>query len=122
MKTAKILADIGHNILLLKILNIPNIKNPDADIDGVSFEFKHNHKPTKSAIDNELRKAFKQADNIVLHILSDISSNELCRAIVGRLKQTENANMLWIITKNNELIKISTEQSTKFDVLYQLLK
>jgi hypothetical protein len=38
----------------------------------ISIEFKHNQRPTESAIDNEIRDARRQADYVLLHIRSNI--------------------------------------------------
>jgi hypothetical protein len=52
---------------------------------GVHQEFKTNNVPTYTAIDTALRKASKQANHIVLHILSDISDDFLKAGIKGRV-------------------------------------
>ncbi len=46
---------------------------------NIKQEFKLNNTPTKSAIDNALRRAKGQASNIVIQINSDISAGELNR-------------------------------------------
>lgn len=100
---ANILADYSHNIKLLPI--VEGRKNPDALVDGVEYEFKTNRTPTKSAIDNEIRDAKNQANNIVINV-SDIAKGELKQAIKSRVKRAENIENIWLIYKGN-LLKFS---------------
>ena len=106
MEIAIFLADNGHKVKLLKIDDLPGTKNPDADIDGKTFEFKTNKRATISSIDNELRKAKNQAGYIVLQIKSGISSVKLSNAISDRLTCSKNVKELWLIYKN-KLVKLS---------------
>lgn len=64
---------------------------------GLTQEYKVNSTPTKGSIDNLLRDAKKQADDIVLLIESDISWGDLRDAITDRLWRSENVNSLTII-------------------------
>ena len=64
---------------------------------GLTQEYKVNSTPTKGSIDNLLRDAKKQADDIVLLIDSDISWGDLRDAITDRLWRSENVNSLTII-------------------------
>ena len=56
---------------------------------NVAQEYKMNMTATKSSIDNLLRSAARQADNVVLWIESDISLNELSTAIHSRVKRSK---------------------------------
>lgn len=56
---------------------------------GYEQEYKVNSVATKNAIDNNLRKAAKQAHHIVLRIDSSISLEELTRGIKGRVSQSD---------------------------------
>ena len=53
--------------------------------------------PTKSSIDNLLRKAKKQANRIVLWIESDISMGDLTDGVKGRVIRTENIKTITIV-------------------------
>jgi len=99
LQTAILLARQGYRIRLLPISNIPYKKNPDAFFinEQVSVEFKHNQKPTRSAIDNELRKAQEQADYIVLHVLSRIRKSDLINALTDRVNRSKGIRILWLI-------------------------
>ena len=66
---------------------------------GRNEEYKVNSKenPTKSSIDNLLRKAKKQANRIVLWIESDISMGDLTDGVKGRVIRTENIKTITIV-------------------------
>ena len=99
----------GYEIDLLP--NLPNEKSADAfnHTLGIKQEYKVNTLPTKSAIDNEIRKAAKQADHIVLRIDSDISLGTLSNAIRGRVNQCKELKSL-VIIRNGQDLTLSREQ------------
>ena len=88
IETAILLAKLGYQLRLLPIDDTEGTKNPDAFLirEQIKIEFKHNQRPTASAIDNEIRDARRQADYIVLHVQSKIKKEDLCNAIKNRLK------------------------------------
>lgn len=92
----------GHEIDLLG--RIEGKKTADAlnKTLGYEQEYKTNRKPTKSAIDNEIRDASKQAKNIVIRIDSKISIENLERGIKGRVNQEPNIESVSILKKNND--------------------
>ncbi|HON53334.1 MAG TPA: hypothetical protein P5243_04390 [Bacteroidales bacterium] len=65
-------------------------------------EYKTNKKPTKSAIDNELRKGANQSKHIIIHINSEISDDNLLRGIKGRVTQKMNIEKITIIRNNQD--------------------
>lgn len=69
---------------------------------GIEQEYKVNYKPTKSAIDNEVRSTAKQADNIVLRIDSKITLEDLRNGIRGRLSRCINVKSVTIIRDNKD--------------------
>lgn len=70
---------------------------------GIEQEYKVNSKPTKGAIDNEVRSAAKQADNIVLRIDSEITFEDLRNGIRGRVNRCINVNSVTIIRGNMDV-------------------
>ncbi len=60
-------------------------------------EYKRNTTPTESAIDFAIRKAARQADDIVLDIDSDIPSGTLANAIQKRVVRSQNIRSVWVI-------------------------
>ena len=90
LKVASYLANkYGYEIAL--IANPDNKKSADSfnKTLNVAQEYKMNMTATKSSIDNLLRYAARQADNVVLWIESDISLNELSTAIHSRVKRSK---------------------------------
>lgn len=101
-QTAIVLAKQGYQVLLLPIVDEPNLKNPDAFlvVEKRLVEFKHNQTPTKSAIDNEVRDAQKQAETILLHILSEIKPGDFLNGLKDRLRRSVRVKFVWIIWKD----------------------
>ncbi len=69
---------------------------------GCKQEYKVNSTPTASSIDSLLRKAKKQADNIVLSVESDIPLGTLKAAIIDRVRRSENIKSLTIVYQPNK--------------------
>lgn len=70
---------------------------------GIEQEYKVNSKPTKSAIDNEIRSASKQADDIVLRIDSIITFEDLRNGIRGRVNRCANIKSVTILRHNKDV-------------------
>lgn len=99
MEAAEMIADYGKTIELLEPDNRQNKKNADAKMDGEAWEIKTNRTPTKSAIDNALRAAAKQADRVILHVLSDIPEERMREAVKNRFRREENLKEIIILTE-----------------------
>ncbi|GAB4037800.1 hypothetical protein [Spirosoma jeollabukense] len=99
IETAIILARQSFKVRLLPIDNTPHIKNPDAYLidQDIIVEFKHNYTPTASAIEREIRNAKKQADYILIHIMSDITKGELIRGLKSQIHRAENVIAVWML-------------------------
>jgi hypothetical protein len=55
-----------------------------------------------SAIDNAIRDAAKQSNNIVLNIQSDISEGDLRNAIQDRVRRIDDIESVTVIRNNND--------------------
>jgi len=98
VEIAKILADAGKRVELLPISDVQGMKNPDAKVDGMIFEFKENKTPTFSAIEKEIRKAKNQADNILLYFRKAMKTGIIKYAIKDRVYRTpdiKNFILIW---------------------------
>lgn len=93
----------GYEIDL--IANPPDRKSADSfnNTLGVFQEYKVNVTPTKNSIDNLIRDAKKQADDIVLWIDSDISLGDLRDAITSRVKRAGNIMSLTIVNNGKDV-------------------
>ena len=102
VETAIILAQLVYQVLLLPINDEPGVKNPDAFLvnEKLLIEFKHNSTPTTSAIDNEIRDAHRQADTVLIHILSTIKAGNLLNGIKDRVRRSQNIRAVWLIWQN----------------------
>ena len=100
---------LGHSIFLLA--RSERLKSPDSKNVTLNIfqEYKVNKTATKSAIDNELRSAAKQADHIVLWIDSSIRLSDLERGIKGRTKWAKNIKQIWII-RNSTIVMLTRDQ------------
>lgn len=90
--------------------NINNKKTADSynRSRGIFQEYKENSKPTKSAIDNELRSAASQAKHVVINITSDIDFETLTRGVKGRVSQSSIEEL--IIIRNGKDLVLSRSQ------------
>ena len=85
---------------------------------GYEEEYKVNKKenPTKSSIDNLLRKAKEQADHIVLWVDSDIPIGDLRDALNNRVRRSENIKSVTLVI-NGKDCTYTREQIVKEDFL-----
>lgn len=111
LDTAIILARHGFKVRLLPIDNTPHAKNPDAYFgdEDIQVEFKQNYTPTRSAIEEAIRKGRRQADYIVIHILSDVSADDMVRSITNRMYYAKNVHKLWLI-RNGEILALTRDE------------
>ena len=109
--TAVVLAQLGYQVLLLPINDEPGVKNPDAFLvnEKLVIEFKHNFTPTASAIDNEIRDAHRQAETVLIHVMSVIKAGNLLNGVKGRVRRSKRVTALWLIWQN-QLSIFSREQ------------
>lgn len=103
IETAIILARQGFKVRLLPIDNTPHTKNPDAYFieQDIVVEFKHNYTPTASAIEREVRIAKKQANHILIHVMSDIARDELIQGLRQHVHRAQNVLTVWLIIDNH---------------------
>lgn len=110
IKIGKYLSEkYGYEIDLID--NPANKKSPDSYNKTLKVyqEYKMNKTPTKNSIDNLLRDAKKQAEDIVLWIDSDIPFYDLEAAIHSRVNRSENIQYLTII-KDGKCKRFSREE------------
>ncbi len=102
LRIARFLANkLGYSICLLaRSEHVKNADSKNMTLD-IFQEYKVNKTPTKSAIDNALRDASKQADHIVLEIQSEISDGDLRDGIHDRVRRTSKIKSIIIIRNHN---------------------
>lgn len=89
---------------------MPEGKNPDFLIHGKLFEGKslfglknYEREYARHAILNHIKKAKKQADNIILEIPAMVEREIIHSAINGYLAQCKKDKEIWVIWKNKLL-------------------
>jgi nucleotide-binding universal stress UspA family protein len=87
---ALFLAARGERVHLLPVLDLRNVKSPDAARDGVEWEFKVPQGRTANAIDKALRDARRQAARVLIQVAEEFDRHLLEQAIHGRVRRAEN--------------------------------
>lgn len=100
---ACILADRGEWVRLRPVENKPGLRNTDAFVGEVAWQFKTNRTSTTSAIDDEVRSAGKQASHVLLCIKSNLNESRLASAIQNRIVRTPTIRKMCIIHKGRLL-------------------
>lgn len=85
---------------------------------GVEQEYKVNTTSTKSSIDNLLRKAKDQADDIVLWVDSDLSWGDLADALKNRVNRSKNVTHVTLV-KDGKDRRFSREEILTTDFKIQ---
>lgn len=85
-------------------------KNPDFLIQGKLFEGKsllglrsYERESVRQAVFHHIKKAKKQADNIILEIPAMVERESIHSAIKGYLSQSKKDREIWVIWKNKLL-------------------
>ncbi|MBS2100698.1 phage minor head protein [Carboxylicivirga linearis] len=122
------LIDSGYNVKLLPVLEKADDdirefvyksstfrkgKNPDALVNKKLFEFKTiNGNVTRKTMQRKIYQASKQAENILLKLPEEISTNDIDRAVDGLFNQSKTIKEVWIDNGGN-LIKKQNSNYTK---------
>ena len=104
INVANILAKDGHDISFIHVSNMPT---PDILMDGVAWEIKSPIGSGKRTIENTLRTALKQSENIILDLTRIKMSEENCnREIRKQLKKTNQIKRLMVINKDSTISRL----------------
>ncbi|SDC53068.1 phage minor head protein [Williamwhitmania taraxaci] len=113
--TGKVLADAGHQVELLPILQTDQErariygkgfvkgKNPDAKINGVLAEIKNTRTSSKTAIHNSIENGQEQADLVVIHLPKAVANETVHNAVKGKVKQARYVEEVWVINGDSIL-------------------
>jgi SPP1 gp7 family putative phage head morphogenesis protein len=123
IELSKLLAEKGNKVELLPIFNqadddIREIvyrnksfikgKNPDALVNNVITDLKVSNSNSITSMHNLLRKAGKQANNVILQLSEPLHEETIKRAVKGQLKHSKNIQEVWVIN-DNEIIPYTRE-------------
>ena len=67
-ETAKYFASLGKNVVFILPSHIPNQYSPDIRMDGVEWEIKCPIGKSKRTLENNMRKALKQSQNVIFDL------------------------------------------------------
>lgn len=88
--------------------NVTGIKNPDYMINGETYDAKSllgskatESKQIRRRIQNHIRNASKQAENIILELPEKFEHEDIYNAIIGYLKQSNDTHKVIVIWRNN---------------------
>lgn len=117
LSLAEILIHTGHDVYFLIVG--PN-KTPDIHFFDKLWEIKSPIGNSSRTIENNLRNALKQSENVIIDLRrTEISDHNAIQYITNHIGNFHGLKNLIIITKNSEILKISPKTSciTKIHML-----
>lgn len=119
MAVAQWLADLGEHV---RLLPATEERSPDATRNGIPWEFKRIAHATNfaRAVQRELRRAKRQAPNILLYILQSYSFDDLTVGLYKAVRDDEKAQIQRVAVLDNQSLRHSNRkliQAKNFDSL-----
>ena len=107
-ETARYFSQRGYDVDFIPPSNSPNIHMPDISMDGVEWEIKCPQGKSKRTIENNFRKAAKQAKNIIFDLRRiNLPEAECISKIEKEFNARPYIKKLLIIKKNQELLDLT---------------
>ena len=108
LHVAEILAAAGHKIEFLN--EEISLQTADILLDGVEFEIKSPISSKTNSLEQLLKKALKQAPNIIIYTgrMKNSRDNNTCKFLVSWAKTHKQARKVIMITKRDKIIDISS--------------
>lgn len=102
-RVARILAKNGH---VVEFIPEASSKTPDIYLDGVFFEIKSPFSGRPCSIEQNIRRALIQSNNIIIDIsrIKKIDEKSLRSFLSRKVKQQKQIGRLLLITKNGNII------------------
>ena len=108
VRTALTLAETGAEVLFRIDLNTPGAKNPDAEMDQRIWEFKAPQGSTIRTIENQMKRAGKQAANLVLDLRrSSLDDDEALGVVKRRLAAHSYLTRVIVIDHSGNVITLN---------------
>ena len=105
LKTAEYFANIGKNVTFIRPSAIPNQHRPDIIMDGIEWEIKCPLGESKRTLENNLRKAILQSQNIIFDLRhTRLPDTQSVSQLKSRFDRTSQIRKLYIIKKSGDLI------------------
>ena len=107
-KTAKFFAEKGKRIVFIPPSAIPGVHTPDIIMDGKEWEIKCPEGSSKRTIENNIRKAEEQSENIIIDLRSIKVAESICISQIKRnFESRSKVKRILVITKKLELKEFS---------------
>lgn len=104
--TINTLLSEGNDIELVQKSRTPHSKSPDITMLGKFWEMKAPLGKTSRSIEHALRRATRQAPNIVIDLRRAAVPEQTSLALLIRLfHELRSIRQLWIIQKNHQILK-----------------
>ena len=104
-ETAKYFASLGKNVVFILPSHIPNQYSPDIRMDGVEWEIKCPIGKSKRTLENNMRKALKQSQNIIFDLRHlKLSEKSSITQLENEFNNRKRIKKLLIIKKDGELL------------------
>ena len=103
--TAKYFAALGKDIVFIHPSAIPNQHSPDIKMDGIEWEIKCPLGESKRTIENNMRKAVKQSQNIIFDLRhTRLSEDKSIPKLEQEFRLNPKLKKLYIIKKDWSLL------------------
>lgn len=107
LRVAEILTLAGHNI---EFIEESNLRTADILLDGIEFEIKSPKSATANSLEHLLKKALKQAPNIIIDTsrMKNSRDDNTRKFLVSQARSRKQIKRLIMITKRGQIIDIAS--------------
>ncbi len=95
LPVARRIAEEGHEVKILPKSDL--VKSPDFSIDKEIWEVKKIEAKTENAIDQRLREAAEQANNVILDVGEAVPDSTLKKVLIDRVTRNRRINRVMIV-------------------------
>lgn len=104
LRTAKILALAGHYV---EFLPESSLHTPDIRLDGVEYEIKSPETEKTSSLEQSIRTALKQCQNIIIDSSRmKMHDNRVRNFLIKKCREQKQIKKMLFVTKRGEIIDI----------------
>ncbi len=109
LKTARVLAGVGHRVEFLPATNKHSAKSPDILMNGIKWEIKSPKTDKLSALERNLKRASRQSGHIIIDTrrMKKIHDSTVQRFLVQKLKQQKTIKQILLINRKHQVIDIN---------------
>lgn len=110
LETAHALARVGYVVEFLPTKNHNQAKSPDILMNGVKWEIKAPRVGKLSAVERNLKRAYRQSGNIIFdsHRMGRLPDKSIQKELIKQFGLTKKMKRLFFVNRKRETIDIST--------------